>query len=1449
MSAMEDSAGTLSSSYQEYMDGITAHTQQFQASLDQLATTTFDNESIKGLVDAGTLLINVLNGIIDIFGVFPVAIAGIGIAKLIKDFEQLKILGLQGATSMDAVIVATQGMTLENTKAALVLSKLEAEEVADILVKKGLTQAEADEAAATIISARADNTAAASTVAYTSATGGLTTALKGLWTTMKANPILLVIAAVTAAISLFSTIKDKIEESRQAAIDAGKTVTDTSSQLNTLIDSYKQLASKGINDVKSRQQAAKIQSDITDLVGAQAANLDLVNGKLDTELGKLKDINAEVVDIATLQSAYENAKNNTKDKSKVDLKSPLDFSGNGHDIKVRTEVMENLSKEKRDLVKDIFKESIGNKGEIQDESEWWQFHVDFTNLAEEDYKSRLEIYNTIIENLRKNGFNDDDRLYSEFLSQKNNLQELYNQQTEAANNLISGLVQNKYYSQETDVSSMEEYLALRNKMINEIRSEGSVQDMLADNSISAEDIEKRVDTYLSGLGEYSDYYEEWYSKFGSDIAKTTNDVKETLLLNNVFSEAKSQAEYDAKSTIAKDIESWYDGLTNKDREIVYKIKMEREGETDNWSLDKWKEEIANWKPSESEKISFSDLIKDDGFKTKIDDYKDSITDLDDTLDDLRSGDLSEDDKIALFEKFPQLASQADDLDSAIVSLIEDFESDAIEDFNEQLDYMDTDDDVTALNNLKDSLLGLAKTKNGVSTLSDELSKLKTILDDVSDTYSDMKTIIDDYNENGYLTLDNLQSIMDMEPEYINLLMDENGQINLNSQAYKNYVIAKTKALLVNELQDLYSSVLGMKVEEAQAYANAKAYNEETRSVQDLLTATTQLYYAKAMAKDSANHTTAYTDAMKRSFSTAANYASMVDEYINSLSTSQNEFSTSTSETTSALEAQKEALESQKDALEDYKDGLEDAKDALEDYKDGLEDAQSKLQSLIDLTSDYIKQKKNDEKDALNDQIDALNDQKDALDDEKDAYADVIDKRKEALRLAKEEREEADKLADKQKAVAKDALALAVANLDDSSAGRKSQKVAADNLAESNKDLEDYLYEQSYDKQIAALEEEQERFEETIERRKELIDEQVAKIEAAIDEIEDYLDNERKIYEDACEMIDNDNGELYGNLWNYTYTYTTKTRAEFDKLWSDAQAAIQAYQGDNESLISVMENLQQKIYDTDSEISDLNTQIDECSDQIDILDTAISNTSDAINSTSGAIDNVSSSLGGLASNISAYKAALDALAQTNDDSGVPSNAKWTFEYADNNGNIRTAWTTSSDFETAVRDIQGVIERETGYYRPDVYGGIKKHYASGTYSSAGGLSITQEDALEAIFGKLRNGQYTLLNEGSHVFNGDATQNLHEFADNPARFLAQYQNYGGYLAKNYGNTESGIRSVTSGSHRVYGDINFNPAPIYIQGKVDDTTLGKLDKQEKRRYEVFKKQFMAEMLKEQRQ
>lgn len=64
----------------------------------------------------------------------------------------------------------------------------------------------------------------------------------------------------------------------------------------------------------------------------------------------------------------------------------------------------------------------------------------------------------------------------------------------------------------------------------------------------------------------------------------------------------------------------------------------------------------------------------------------------------------------------------------------------------------------------------------------ELENLNDGLDSLQSAYSSLTDIVESYNKTGYFTFDQLQSLLELEPQYLACLIDENGQLQLNEQA-------------------------------------------------------------------------------------------------------------------------------------------------------------------------------------------------------------------------------------------------------------------------------------------------------------------------------------------------------------------------------------------------------------------------------------------------------------------------------------------------------------------------------------------------------------------------------------------------------------------------------------------------------------------------------------------
>lgn len=1401
--AAYNSAGTAYAENEKYLNSLEGHIAQLETTWQYLSNDILDSEFVKGLVDGLANVLDTTDDIVKAIGTLPTLLAGIVAAlSLIKNKgiftvdneNKIQLLGnnlagtktriselslamqrYNNVSSKSASFQASYNQSLQNSKSSM----------AQYLRSLNGANASLSGYAAYLLKAKVATIAlrVASAALNTVVTMGISWAISAL------------ISKIGELINAEETAYNQAKEVAEASREKVENISNEQNSLSELIEKYKELAKSDMTDSTNRAEIKDIQDEITKLVGAQADNLDLVNGKLDEELAKLKDIQSTQLqtNISTFEKAYVDAADEASKKTFHEGNIVSDWNDDNNVITFDYWGDAESRDKAAEIIDKVWKEKGYGSTFVDYEEYILGFGDRFTKLifnADLTLQDKINAINDAIDALENtDGFDyNNNQTWKKLVEIKDALaggEGVFTKQVEAAKTLLDELTTSEVANNNADIDSLEDYEKYRQEIIDNITNNKTISQAIKDKALSSDAIETEVDNYLSTLEGFSKYYNEWYDKFASDTAKGAEEVKnrfrksiESDTNNFNFPDLNSKASGieiftnpeltfptpklsdEAKQEI-NDFNNWIDSLSNSDKDILYKISTDFtsanvENQLKNLSegdFDKWKQAVADYEIPEEDKFHFSDLVATEDFQNSVKDYEDKITKLADALKNLRNGELSESDKIELFENSPELASQADNLDGAIVSLLDNLDADIVEDFNNKLNYMETDDDVAALNNLKDSILNISSGARQISNVTSEITLLRDSLSNLKDTYNSVTDIMDNYNKNGYYSLENLQSLLELEPEYINTLIDENGQINLNSQAYKDYVAAKAKMLVVDQIKSLYENILAMTAEEAQAYANATAYQVESGSLQDLITTTTQYYLMLAKTKDAESGTTVYTESLQKSFGTVANYAAVYDSWLSSLNSSTNEFTNQTNKATSALE---------------------NKKNALEDIKSGYENAIDSIKSLIDWTEKYIKQTKEDE-------IKSLEDKKKSVDD-------LIESKKELLQAQKDEYDWNKEISDKQNTVAKDALAASIANLDDSSAGKKSQKEATDALSESRSDMTDSLYEHSIDSRIDALD-----------KLKDSSDEYY---DSEIDKINEFLDNEVTLYKAACSMIDNDNGTLYGNLLNYCKTYTTTSEAEFNYMWTSAQSAMQDYNIANLDTFNLLNNLQVRIYEVDTAIDTIADSIQSYEDKISGVQTKLDSLSDSAQT---AVSNIS--------------AALNKESELN-------KAKWYYDWQG-----KRYESSLSNKDSAIQDILRRIENQYGGRFPasaaTIYGTIK-HYAKGTRNSNGGLSVTQEDGFEAIFGKLQSGEYTMMPEGSQVFSNKMTDNLFNFSADPQRFITELSskfNYLNYFDSIQGNINRKAKNIVNNSRQKnIGDITVNSAPIYIQGDATQSTVNAL-------------------------
>lgn len=661
-----------------------------------------------------------------------------------------------------------------------------------------------------------------------------------------------------------------------------------------------------------------------------------------------------------------------------------------------------------------------------------------------------------------------------------------------------------------------------------------------------------------------------------------------------------------------------------------------------------------------------------------------------------------------------------------------------------------------------------------------LSEVSEELDKLQENYKSLSDIVQDYNENGFLSIDNLQTLSEMDAEYIATLQIENGQLSLNTEAYKKLLNAKLNDLEINQVKSVLNNVLNMSKEEAQAYANAQAYTEESNSILSLVQSEIQLAQIKAKTLDYENKTDVYSKAVQTATSQAVNIMTFYEQTRQAM----NDNMDAVMGATVASENQTKALEEQKDALEKQKNALEDAKKAQEDYKDGLEDSKSAIENLIDLTKDYIKQTKEDEKSAL--------------EDSKNAVLDRVDAELKLLEAEKDRHDFEKSLSEKQNDLSSANLALIAANLDDSAVGKKNQKEAQDNYNSAKSDMNEYLYEHNYDIQKEALEAYR--------------DSQEEYYDGLIQTIDDYLNDEVQLYKDACSMIDNDNGTLYSNLFEYIQTYTTKSQAEFNHLWTEAQSALSEYNNLHYSTFDLLNYLQSEIYNTETVIQGYESQIEDVGNAIDVVSSKIDDVSNSVNNNATALNNWSD----------AYEKIKNSL------------RGWQADYIID-GKRLTFTSDLSDKKAAAQDIASKISAQLQgkidmpWY--GIYGSLRQYY-KGTKSAEGGLSLVGE----------RGAELRVLNQGDSIITNEITNRLMDFASNPMKFLSDVihpVDFANLSSVDYGTMFDSL------SNNVLQNNDYKPTVnINIQGDATQSTVNALKKESNNIINQATKQFMRQTL-----
>lgn len=296
-----DSFGSAEKKFEAYSESLEAKTKSLQASFEALATDTISKDMYAGILDASKGMLDFL----DKTNLVKVALTGLAVTGAVNGFTALTTGITQAAMQMqrfgeatailkagnlgeDAfqhLLLLTNGLSESQLKAVLSTQALTMQQRIAILTNTGMSQAEAQATLQTMGLVAAEGAATATTVT-------LSGAIKGLWATLMANPIVLVIAAITAVVTVAGAAIEEYEHRMDKAIEQADNARSTLDGLKSDIESLK----SQIESINSKKL------EITD--PSEKANLEAQTQELERQL----EIKQKLAEYQQKQAAEDAAK-------------------------------------------------------------------------------------------------------------------------------------------------------------------------------------------------------------------------------------------------------------------------------------------------------------------------------------------------------------------------------------------------------------------------------------------------------------------------------------------------------------------------------------------------------------------------------------------------------------------------------------------------------------------------------------------------------------------------------------------------------------------------------------------------------------------------------------------------------------------------------------------------------------------------------------------------------------------------------------------------------------------------------------------------------------------------------------------------------------------------------------------------------------------------------------
>lgn len=418
------------------------------------------------------------------------------------------------------------------------------------------------------------------------------------------------------------------------------------------------------------------------------------------------------------------------------------------------------------------------------------------------------------------------------------------------------------------------------------------------------------------------------------------------------------------------------------------------------------------------------------------------------------------------------------------------------------------------------------TTNNAEAVKDLATQLKE-LKDIQDTAKDA---LKEYNEYGGVSYDTLQDLLSLQPEYLQYLVNDNGQFeinkttlgNLNQALANNY----SQTLANSAVQDMYNYAMGNTEDMSNLAKSAVGLfgdaaettgNKTANATGGVISFATAVATANEAAGGKGVNLDKLTEGQEKILE---RYKGLNDEVQKSVKVTESS-SSATSKATKAKKALTEANKKLAKSIEKVSKQLEKEKQKLEDNIDKWKEQAEDIEDVFSAVSDKIQDRIDlleEEKDTRTEQIEA---EKEAQNDLLQSQIDAIDAEIEKQEEANDAVNDAIELQEKLEALQK-AKATKVKTFKD---GEWTYGVDESVVDEAQQALDEYNREKAQENAVSALESQRD----ILQAQQDSLDKEY-EIKLANDEVIKSLDNQINILEKQKKQVDT-LADKYKNIQN------------------------------------------------------------------------------------------------------------------------------------------------------------------------------------------------------------------------------------------------------------------------------------------------------------------------------